>query len=146
MQVPTHGPLGIQTGTAHGVEPTLRVEDYDEACFLNWYWPGFFAEGWTRRKERGTRYLQRQETNANWTSWNKLSRYNFPMTRYDTTMTVLANNTTDSWEGAVDEEEHYSGREEGLEKNDEYLDALATAQEDEAEAFGILGHSKQNTS
>ena len=67
------------------------------------------------------------------------------MTRYDTTMTVLANNTTDSWEGAVDEEEHFSGREEGLENNDEYLDALATAQEDEAEAFGILGRRKQNT-
>ena len=50
-----HGPIGIgipgrQTGTAHGVEPTLRIEDYDEACFLNGYWPGFFTEEWTRGK------------------------------------------------------------------------------------------------
>ena len=41
---------GRQTGTAHGVEPTLRIEDYDEACFLNRCWPGFFTEEWTRGK------------------------------------------------------------------------------------------------
>ena len=42
--------------------------------------------------------------------------------------------------GAVDEEdEHFSGNEEGLENNDEYLDALATAQqEEEAEALASL--------
>ena len=34
--------------------------------------------------------------------------------------------------------EHLSGHEEGLENNDEYLDALATAQEDEAEALASL--------
>ena len=53
-------------------------------------------------------------------------------------MTVLANNTTDSWEGAVDEEEHFSGHEEGLENSNEYLDALSTAQKDEAEALASL--------
>ena len=48
--------------------------------------------------------------------------------------------------GAVGEEdEHFSGHEEGLENNDEYLDALATAQEEEAEALAFLGHSKQSS-
>ena len=55
-------------------------------------------------------------------------------------MTVLANSTTRRFlGGAVDEEdEHFSGHEEGLENNDEYLDALATAQEEEAEALASL--------
>ena len=40
--------------------------------------------------------------------------------------------------GAVDGRKHFSSHEEGLENNDEYLDALATAQEDEAEALASL--------
>ena len=57
------------------------------------------------------------------------------MTKYDTTMTVLENNTTDSWEVP-----HFSDHEEGLENNDEYLDALATGQEDKAEALAQTKH------
>ena len=43
--------------------------------------------------------------------------------------------------GAIDEEEHFS---EGLQNNDECLDALATAQEDEAEALASLARDKQH--
>ena len=148
MPVPTHGPIGIgipgrQTGdSSWNVTPTLRIEDYDEA-------PPLFPElvlAWFSDR----RVDSRQERNmilALAATGNKYQldqleqalKIQFPddEIRYHDDRTGKQHDRFLG--GVVDEEdEHFSGHEEGLENNDEYLDALATAQKDETEALASL--------
>ena len=106
MQVPTHGPIGIgiperQTGTSSwNGTPTLRIEDYDEAPplfpepLLAW----FFPEEWTRGKREEHDTCSDKKQMPTGPVGASLKDTVSPMTRSDTTMTVLANSTTDSWE------------------------------------------------
>ena len=123
------------------VTPTLRFEDYEEAPplfpepVLAWF---FLPKSGLAARERnmilagtGNKYQLDQA--------EQTLKIHFPddEIRYHDDR---AGKQHDRFlGGAVDEEdEHLSGHEEGLEDNDEYLDAWATAQEPEAEALASM--------